>query len=296
MTDQAAAPSPGLGARWKGLGGALLLLVLLATAAYGGDFLGIRQRLQPAPAPAAPVAHGVTPSSGGTPVLASQPWWQNVTTVQGASTDMPTVTIGQGAIQWRAEWSCSQSGHLAVALPRGSGIAASGPLIDAACPGQGTAYSTRTGAIPLRVTASEPWQLHVEQQVDIPVSDPPLPAMLAPGAAAVSSGSFYDLDRTGHGKATIYRLADRSYAVRLDNFYVTPNSELELRFSSEPAPHSDDAVTQSSVASVAPLPVTAGSLNVPVPSSVDPAKYRSLVVWCLQVQTAYSAATLTASA
>jgi hypothetical protein len=69
MTEQAIAPDRAPGRRWKALGGALLLLVLVATAAYGGDFLGIRQRLQPAPAPAAPVAHGAAASPGGEPVL-----------------------------------------------------------------------------------------------------------------------------------------------------------------------------------------------------------------------------------
>lgn len=227
-------------------------------------------------------------------MLASEPWWQGVTTLQGASSERPTITIGNGAIQWRATWSCSQPGHLTMELPRGTGIAVK-PLIDAGCPGQGIAYGTRTGAIPLQVTATGPWQVRVEQQLDVPVTDPPLPAMVAPGATTVSTGSFYDLDKTGHGKATLYRLADGSHAIRLENFYVTPNSELELRFSSQAAPHTDDDITRGEVASVAALPVTAGSLNFPVPASVDPAKYRSLVVWCLQVQTAYSAATLAAS-
>jgi len=232
-------------------------------------------------------------AAGGKAVLASQPWWQSVAMLQGTASMTPTVTIGSGAIQWRLTWSCGPGGRLGVKLVGGTGSIAAKPLIDEGCPGQGAAFSTKTGSIRLHVAATGPWQLLIEQQVDVPLIEPPLPAMTAPGAAAVSTGTFYDIGQKGHGQVTIYRLADGAHALRLDAFYVTPNSELEIRLSARSAPHSDGDVTGAQVATVASLPTTAGSMNFTVPRGVDPTRFQSIVIWCRTVQTVYSGATLT---
>lgn len=291
-----AAPPAGPSSRLRGplgrrVGGTALLAVLVASAAYGGNLFGIRDRLLPPPHPAAPVAHGAA-STGGRAVLASQPYWQPVTTIEGAATATTRpVTISGGALQWRATWRCQQ-GRLSVRTPGGSGATSSRPLLDTACPGQGVAYAVSTGSVSLVVAADGPWRLEIEQQIDVPLEQPPLAAMSAPGAAAVSTGSFYGIDQQGNGRVTVDRLADGSYALRLDSFYVTPNSDLEVRFSAPPAPHSDDDVANAPYASVAPLVATTGSMNLLVPRTVDPSRYRSVVIWCLKIRTAYAAATL----
>jgi len=144
----------------------------------------------------------------------------------------------------------------------------------------------------LAVRADGPWRLQVEQQVDVPLVEPPLPAMAAPGTSTVDSGSLYRIDQVGSGRLTVFRLADGSYALRLDDFFVTANSDLELRLSPLPAPQTTDEFTGSPSVSVAPLDVTAGSLNFAVPKAVDPTQYRSLVIWCERIHSAYAAASL----
>jgi hypothetical protein len=221
-------------------------------------------------------------------VLSSQPWWQGVRDLSGATTTSTPAafTVGSSVSQWRAKWVC-QTGRLAVAL---SGQ--SHPLIDAGCPGTGTAYVTRTGAMSLRVSAGGPWTIRVAQEVDVPLVEPPLPEMSAPGASAVAAGRFYGIDQKSIGRVVIYRLASGRYALRLSNFYVSPNVDLQIRLDPVRAPHSTHQFLSTRSALVAPLNVTAGSLNFLVPQGLDPTRYQSVVIWCPLIVSAYAAASL----
>jgi hypothetical protein len=145
----------------------------------------------------------------------------------------------------------------------------------------------------VQINAGGAWTLNVEQQVDVPLEAPPLPAMTAPGAVVAMTGTFNRIDQTGTGRVVVYRLAGGHYALRLANFYVTPNVDLELHLSPLPAPHSTRQYLSAPSALVAPLPITAGSLNFGVPAGVDPTHYRSLVIWCPLVNSAYAYAALT---
>jgi hypothetical protein len=272
----------------------LAVVVVVVAVAVGGNLFGLRDDIfgggasARRPAAGRDVTPGSTPSTvAGNTTLRSQPWWQKVQAVDGrGSMQAAAFTISDDAIQWRADWSCD-SGHLTVRIPDRPK-----PLVDAACPGPGMGYATKTGVQNLAVTADGPWHMQVEQQVDVPLVEPPLPAMTEAGAAPVASGSVYRIDQNGSGKVTVYRLADGSHALRLEDFFVSPNVDLELRFSTLEAPHSTSEYTAAPNVKVAPLDITAGSMNFTVPPDVDPSKYRSLVVWCPLVTSAYAAATL----
>ena len=298
------ASSPSAGTR-TGPGRLLAMLgvvALAASAAVGGDLFGLRSRLfggaapKPKPAAVARSVQGAPLGNGGLPatapakstVLRSQPWWQGVTTLQGprSMAGVP-LAVDPGALQWRAKWSCD-SGHFVVTTAGGRR-----PVVDAPCPGTGTGYSSHVGAQVLNVTADGPWRLEIEQQVDVPLVEPPLPAMTAPGAARLATGTLYRIDQSGSGRVTLYRLAGGGYAVRLDDFFITPNVDLEIRFSPLDAPHTTkEYVASSPSGAAAPLNITTGSLNLTLSPSVDPTRYRSLVVWCPLINSAYAAATL----
>jgi hypothetical protein len=301
-TEVAEATGPPLapGARRRRASAAVGLLAVLASALVGGNFLGLRDRLlgSATPKPRAParsrVAGGPTATSGLTAttkaqetVLRSFPWWQSVGSWQGAgSTSTPAFTIDGAAAQWRVKWTCEHGNLVVQASTRPR------PLVSASCPGTDVAYATASGATVLAVTADGPWHLQLDQQVDMPLDEPPLPAMTAAGATATATGTFYRVDQVGSGRVTIYRLADGSRVLRLDGFYVTPNSDLEVRLSPLEAPHSTDEFTAAPSASVAALDVTAGSMNFNVPQGVDPGQYRSVVIWCERLHSAYAAASL----
>ena len=297
LAEPAPAPAPQPPPR-RNVPAALGLLGLLASALIGGNVLGLRERLlgsetpveRPAAVSRANGGAGALPAASGAPaqtVLRSQPWWQRVTTLEGSgSQSTAPFAIGSDALQWRVESTC-QSGRLLARLP-----GAPRPVLDAGCPATPTGYGTRKGSVTLEVTADGPWQMRVDQQVDVPLVEPPLPAMTAPGAVKVATGSVYRVDQVGMGTATVYRLPDGSHALRLDDFFVTPNTDLELQLSPLEAPRTTEEVTNARSGTIAALDVTAGAMNFVVPPEIDPAKFRSLVIWCELTRNAYAAVSL----
>lgn len=298
VTAESHAPPP----RSRRVLSAVGLVVLAASAVVGANPSGLRERLLGSATPEArPAATGRT-ADGGPPatapvtvttaplktVLRSQPWWQPVSVLEGRGpTRAAPFTISPDAIQWRARWTC-QTGRLlvqAAGTPR--------PLVDAACPGDDLAYATRDGDMALRVEASGPWTLTVEQQLDLPLVEAPLPAMAAPGARQVATGSFYRIDQFGEGTARIFRLPDGAHALRLENFYVTPNVDLTIELNPLAAPRTTEQVRSVSSVEVGALDITAGSMNFLLPAGVDPSRYQSVVIWCEDLYSAYAAATLT---
>lgn len=272
------------------------VLVVVAGAVFGADVFGVRESVLGRATPS-PRAVAVSPfvSVGGSrartkSVLRSQPWWQGVSDLRGdSSTTKAAFQIDGGASQWRAKWSCLK-GRLIVQVP-----AQAQPLVDSVCPGAGTAYATRTGPTGLQIAADGPWRLQVDQQVDVPLDEPPLPVMSATGTAVALAGTFNGIDQKGIGYAAVYRDHAGHYTLRLTNFYVSPNVDLEIRLSPLAAPHSTRQFLAAKSVLVAPLDVTAGSLNFKIPVTIDPTRYRSLVIWCPLVTSAYAAAPLTPS-
>lgn len=271
------------------------LAAVAVAVVFGGDVFGVRESVlgsaTPAPRPVAvsPFAT-VDPHAGHRveSVLSSQPWWQGVRDLKGATTTSATAafTIGGSVSQWRVKWTCS-SGPLVVGL---SGQTR--PLVDAGCPGSGTAYVTRTGEMSLRVHAAGPWSIRVAQEVDVPLVEPPLPAMSAAGSAVIASGKFYGIDQKSIGRVVAYRLASGRYALRLSDFYVSPNVDLQIRFDPLRTPRSTHQYLATKSVLVAPLNVTAGSLNFVVPRGLNPTAYGSVVIWCPLIVSAYAAAPL----
>lgn len=282
--------NPKRGGRMRAAVGIVGLVALLASATVGGNLFGLRERLfgsvAPEPRPAA--VSRVAGVAGGTDetVLRSQPWWQGVETIRGDGPRVVDLEIGDGAIQWRATWTCEQ-GHLLVEV-----AGRTDPLVDAACPGSGQGFAVQAGPVELDIVGDGPWKLEVEQQIDVPLEEPPLAVMRGPGTAAVATGELYGIDRSGTGTATFYKTAKGDHLLRLDEFFVTPNVDLELRLSPLREPRTTRQYLDSPSEFVAFLPITAGSLNFDVPASVDPTKFRSLVIWCPPLRTAYAAISL----
>ncbi len=275
----------------------LALSALVASAALGGNLFGLRERLpsletaEPRPAAVGRSVDGpaipATTTEQVETALRSQPWWQSVAVSDGVGpTSLAPFTIDAGAIQWRVKWSC-ENGDLVVRSQTQAE-----PVVAASCPGEGEGYATDSGPTSLAVDADGPWRLEVEQQLDVPLVEPPSSAMADPSTVVASTGSFYRMDQSTTGTLTLYRLADGTHALRLDDFFVTPNVDLEIRLSPLEAPQTTEEFLSAPSVWVAPLDVTAGSMNFMVPPDVDPAQYRSVVIWCPLIDSAYAAATL----
>lgn len=277
------------------------MVAVLATAVIGSNVFAVRDHVfgtvTPAAAPPAAgrVAAGSTgdtaaasaPAPAAPTSLRSSPWWQDVTTLDGSGAASPApFTIASNALQWRVQWTCS-TGHLVMRTPKQAK-----PVVDGACPEGTEGYSVQKGAQSLQVTADGPWHLTIAQQVDVPLVEPPSAAMTAAGSKVLGSGSFYNIDKVGTGKVTLYGQADGGYSVRLEDFFVSPNVDLELRLSTLDAPHSSQEFANAPSEVVVTMDVTAGSVNYNLPAGVDPTKYKSIVVWCVPIKSAYAAATL----
>ncbi len=297
MTDTVLSPPPPRAQQALTLLG---LVAVVASALVGGNLLGSRERLWGSETPEARPAAGsrvaeaaadaptqTTAAPRGETILKSQPWWQGLTKLEGTgSTTTAPFTVVDDALQWRVRWTC-QTGRLLVRVPNQAR-----PVVDAACPGSDTGYGVRKGAVGLQVTADGPWTMAVDQQVDVPLEEPPLPVMSAPDTRKVFTASLYRIDQVGTGTVDIYRTGDGRHVLRLDKFFVTANIDLELRLSPLEAPRTTEQYMNAPSVWVAPLDVTAGSLNFTLPADVDPTRYRSLVVWCPIIDSAYAAATL----
>lgn len=276
------------------------LVALAVSALVGGNAFGWRDLLMgsvaPEARPAAVSRGGETTATVPSPdpteetVLQSQPWWQGISVLQGTgTTSTEPFHIGDEAIQWRVTATCETGGLLVAAVGEEE------PLAEGNCGTPAVGYGTDAGSTTLEVRADGPWQLRVEQQVDLPLVEPPTPAMSAPGTVTAATGEFYRLDQRETGTVTLFRFDDGSHALRLEDFYVTPNVDLEIRLSPLEAPQSTAEFMSAPSAWVAPLDVTAGSMNFAVPADVDPSQYRSVVIWCPLIDSAYAAAPLTAA-
>lgn len=235
-----------------------------------------------------------TGRTAGVPDSISQPWWQKVSMLRGDGNGTTgTFEISPRAVQWRVTWRC-EAGSFSMQPARPAGTERLRPLVDEArCSTQGDqAFTNKTGPFILTVTASSPWQVEIEQQVDTQLVEEAIPAMSSPATRIVAAGPFYGIDRTATGTAKLYALPDGTNVLRLEDFFVTATVDLQLRLTPVPAPHSTADVADAPFKNVAFLKATAGAMNFPVPSDIDVTKYGSLVIWCEMTHNAYGAAAL----
>ncbi len=293
-----AAPPPSPPGPLRRTVGALILAAMGLSAAYSANAWDLRDRYRPpvtrlgdrAPAPA--VAAPEAPVAQVANDIRSQPWWQPVTTLRGeGSGPSESFSVDRNALQWRVKWRCT-SGSLRLVPAQVPGKPLPRPLADTACPAEGTGFSVRTGRFELQATATAPWEAAVEQQVDVPLVEPLPSEADAPEARVLATASMYDVDRVGKGSVRIIALPGGQRLLRLDDFFVSINSDLEIWLSEAPHPTSTPEAAASPHRRVSFLKATAGSMNYELPADLDLSRYRSIVIWCELTSNAYAAATL----
>jgi Electron transfer DM13 len=210
------------------------------------------------------------------------PRWEPVRTLSGSGTSSATVEIASNSIQWRARWSCTAGDF---------GLDVNGRRFgDTTCPGRKTKTAIETGAIDLDVQASGPWRILIEQQVDTPLHQPPLPGMSS--ATELASGPFYKMERRGNGTARLYRLSSGRLALRFEGFETAGNPQLFVWLSTAPRPRTTKQVLNAPHDQIGLLKSTLGEQNYILPADISQDSIRSVAIWCKPIQIAYTAASL----
>jgi len=110
----------------------------------------------------------------------------------------------------------------------------------------------------------------------------------------VVSGTFGVVDaiHKGSGQATIYRLPDGTLVLRLEGFAVTNGPDLFVYLSGHRAPRTSGELHAQGDREIAVLKGNVGNQTYALPADLDPAAYRSVVIYCKRFTTVFSTATL----
>jgi hypothetical protein len=237
----------------------------------------------PPAATGAPAATTVPPDSP-----RAAPRWETVSTFSGTGPSRtPEFDVLAEAIQWRVRWTC-ETGRLRIVTVPPPRLA--GPLVDEGCPGGADAYSIRTGRSHLEIEAAGPWKAIVDQQLEIPLEEPPFPEMAT--APVVARGTFHAVEKEGKGSARVYELDDGRRVVRFEGFEVSTNTDLFVWLSEAVAPRTTVDAQAAPKVSIGNLKSTLGDQNYEVPADLPSDRIRSIVIWCEPVSVAYIAAPL----
>ena len=113
------------------------------------------------------------------------------------------------------------------------------------------------------------------------------------GAAVLAVGSFDRKDDVhyANGQAILAREADGSYVVRLQDLDAANGPDLYVYVSEHPNPNTGDELHQGGH-NLGTLKATSGSFSYALDPSIDPAKIKSVVIYCRAFSVIFSTAAL----
>jgi len=113
----------------------------------------------------------------------------------------------------------------------------------------------------------------------------PTPTPFVP--STIASGEFQGTDEFhfGRGTASIIETAPGRFHLRLEDFSVRNGPDLYVYLSPDPDGYTDDALE------LGLLKATDGSFGYDLPDGVDPARFRSAIIWCKQFSHLFATAT-----
>ena len=225
-----------------------------------------------------PIAQG----SGPHQVKRAQARWERVATLTGSGAARKSFDIADGAVQWKASWSCS-SGRMRIVVDGDR-------LADGSCPDVGEQVSTAAGSHRLEMDSSGPWRVAVRQQVDTALEERPLRGMS--DASLISRGSFHPVQKDGVGTVSVHRMRGGRLALRFEDFYTDASPGLRVWLSRSRDARSTLDARRADHIDAGPVRSTLGSYNHVLPRSVRSGDFRSIVIWCPTVTIAFSAAPL----
>ena len=122
----------------------------------------------------------------------------------------------------------------------------------------------------------------------VPTGSPAAPPTPAPFVVTtLQTGEFTGTDdfHFGHGTASIVEVEPGRYHLRLADFSVRNGPDLFVYLSPDADGYADDALE------LGKLKATDGSFGYDLPDGVDPAQFRSALIWCKQFSHLFAVAT-----
>jgi len=115
----------------------------------------------------------------------------------------------------------------------------------------------------------------------VPTGSPTAPPSSAPtpfAPRALATGEFRGTDEfhIGHGTASIVEVEPGRYRLQLTGFSVRNGPDLFVYLSPDGDGYTDDSVE------LGKLKATDGAFGYDLPADVDPARFRSALIWCKQ--------------
>ncbi len=122
----------------------------------------------------------------------------------------------------------------------------------------------------------------------------PSQAELITEPVKLKSGNFQDADRShkGSGRATVYRGADGSHLLRLEDFKTTNGPDLHVILTPHRAPKSRGDIKLPGYVDLGKLKGNIGNQNYPIPDNVDVTIQGSVVIYCKPFHVIFSVAPL----
>jgi hypothetical protein len=169
------------------------------------------------------------------------------------------------------------------------------PRLRRRTPGSGLRWLTiGLGALAVLVLAPLGWYLLSPLILDRRVEEDAAAAAGAARSTVVARGTFGEVDaiHKGEGHASLARLQNGRYSLRFEGFRVTNGPDLYVYLSGHPAPRSSVQLHEIADLEVATLKGNVGDQTYELPADFDPARYRSVVVYCKRFTTVFSTAEL----
>lgn len=117
-------------------------------------------------------------------------------------------------------------------------------------------------------------------------------AVPASAPVRVSSGEFHAVAHPGTGDAIVYRLEDGSQVLRLENLDIFNGPALYVYAVAADDANDSDTVLDAGFINLGPLKGNRGNQTYELPTGFDPAKYRSISVWCQRFSVNFATAPL----
>ena len=110
-------------------------------------------------------------------------------------------------------------------------------------------------------------------------------------ARTVATGSFIDKEEHGSGMASLIIGTDNTPYLRLENVAISPGPALHVFLTKEGSP-SQKADVDKGFVDLGALRATTGNLTYTIPAGTDLAAYQGVIVYCVEYNVVFTAATL----